>query len=67
MIIAFETDLSPVASEGELTTLPLTTIVVEPPPSRLTPFQTPSVSIKFASSSSVTPTLDACLPSTVIK
>ena len=56
---------SPAESEGELTMDPRTTIVVEPPPSKLNAWVAPSESMNEAISANVMPMLDAWRPSTV--
>src|SRR5512143_3983509 len=62
------TGLSPVGSDGLLTTPPLITMVVDPPPSRLIASTAPSSIIRALISAIVIPTLEAgCRPSTTAR
>src|SRR4029434_5141656 len=63
---ASPTGRSPVVSDGTLTTVPSTTIVVDPPPSRFNASRSPSDLATAAVSAMPSPTLDVLRPSAVI-
>src|SRR5919202_1398620 len=62
---ASPTGRSPVASDGALITVPPTTIVVDPPPSRFIALRSPSDLATAAVSAMPSPTLDVLRPSAV--
>jgi hypothetical protein len=66
-IKALATGRSPAASDGELTTLPLTIRAVDPPPSKFKPSDIPREIIRSANSVSDIPALCFWRPSTVTR